>query len=63
MNTEELAELRDRLSGMSQRQLVEYYEAGLKMCRLDRGQAPRANFVQGVVTAWRELRRREKVRK
>jgi hypothetical protein len=32
----------------------------LQMCRLNRGQPPKAAYVQQLVQAWRELHRRRK---
>jgi hypothetical protein len=56
----ELQSLRERLAKMTQTELVKFYDAGLRMCRLTGGVRPRAPFIQQLVQAWRELGRRQK---
>jgi hypothetical protein len=63
LTAEELAELRTRLSKMTQADLVKFYDAGLQTCRLNHGLPPRAPFIQQLVQAWRELVRRRKAKK
>jgi len=58
---EGMAELRERLAAMSSRELAEFYSACHYMCRPDE-HAPRAAFVQQLVAAWKEIRRRERAR-
>jgi len=60
LTAEELAALRDRLSKMTQANLVQFYEAGLQTCRLNHGEPPRAPFIQQLVASWKELRRRRR---
>jgi hypothetical protein len=60
LTAEEVRELRDRLSKMTQPELVKFYNAALEMCRIDRGEPPRAAFVQQLVAAWKEMQRRRK---
>jgi hypothetical protein len=58
----ELQSLRERLSKMSQAELVKFYDAGLQTCRLAHGIPPRAAFIQQLVQAWRELVRRQRAK-
>jgi hypothetical protein len=58
LTVEQIAELRSRLRRMSLAELQKFYEAALEMCRISRGAAPRPTYVQQLVQAWRELRRR-----
>lgn len=51
MTADELESLRDRLSKMTQADLVKFYKAGLQMCRLNRGVPARAPFIQQFVQA------------
>ncbi len=60
LTAEELKALKVRLSKMTQTDLVKFYESTLFVCRLDRGRPPRAGFVQQLVSAWKELQRRQK---
>jgi hypothetical protein len=62
MTAVELEALRTRLATMTEADLVNFYEAGLHMCRLTNGVFPRAAFIQQLVQAWRELRRRQKAK-
>jgi hypothetical protein len=60
MSVGELAQLRVRLAKMRDGELLDFYEAAHRMCRLDRTILPRAASVQQLVTAWRILNRRLK---
>ena len=62
LTLEELAALRARLAKMTQPELVKFYEAGLHMCQLARGEPPRAVFIQQLVAAWKEMQRRRKAK-
>jgi hypothetical protein len=62
LTAEELKALRVKLSKMSERELVKFYEDALFVCRLDGGAPPRAGFVQQLVGAWKELQRRQKAK-
>ena len=63
LTTEELADLKVRLSKMTQAELVKFYDAGLSVCRLAHGEPPRAAFIQQLVAAWKELQKRQKAGK
>ena len=60
LTAEELAALKVRLTKMLQRDLVKFYEAGLQTCQLAHGDPPRAQFIQQLVAAWKEMQRRRK---
>ena len=62
LTAEELKDLKVRLSKMSERKLVKFYEEALFVCQLDHGAPPRAGFVQQLVGAWKELQRRQKAK-
>ena len=62
LTAEELKDLKARLSKMTERDLVKFYDAGLHMCQLNRGTPPRAAFIQQLVAAWKELQRRQKAK-
>ncbi len=58
LNSRQLAELRDRLAKMSVTALYDFYEAAYMRCKLNRqGGLPRAEFVQELVAAWKEMRK------
>jgi len=61
LTAEELQDLKVRLSKMTQADLVKFYEASIHMCQLNRGEPPSAGFVQQLVQAWKEMRRRRKM--
>ena len=44
MTAQELADVKLRLSKMTDAHLVKFYESSIQMCRLDRGLPPRAAF-------------------
>jgi len=55
---EQLAELRRRYAQMSVTALFDAYNAAWLRCKVEQnGKAPRAEHVQQLVTAWRELRK------
>jgi hypothetical protein len=56
--TQDLEELRVRLSKMPQAELVKFYDAAIRMCQLNRGVPPSAGFIQQLVQAWKEMQRR-----
>jgi hypothetical protein len=60
LTAEELRALRDRLSKMTERELVKFYEDALFVCRLDHGVPPRAGFIQQLVAVWKVMQRRRK---
>ena len=60
LTTEQLAALRDRLSKMPQAELVKFYNASMELCRLNRGEPPRAAFIQQLVAAWKAMQRGRK---
>lgn len=63
LSKEDLQELKARLGKMRDRELTGWYDAALKMCRVnEEGMGLRASYVQQLVQAWRELRRRGMVR-
>ena len=62
LTADELKDLKARLAKMPQRELVKFYDAGLFVCRLDRGEPPRAAFIQQLVAAWKEMQRRRKAK-
>jgi hypothetical protein len=59
LSGEELSALKIKVSKMSRRTLVEFYDDALNKCRLDRGVPPRARFIQQLVAAWKEIQRRK----
>ena len=61
LTAEEMRALRDRLTKMTQGELVTAYHAALHMCRLDHGAPPRAAFIQQLVASWKDMQRRRKV--
>jgi hypothetical protein len=61
LTAQEMRALRDRLTKMTQGELVRAYHAALHMCRLDHGAPPRAAFIQQLVGSWKEMQRRRKV--
>jgi hypothetical protein len=63
MSQEQIEQLRARLQRMGNRELQYFYESAPYMSRIDRGEVPRAAFVQQLVQAWREMDRRRRLAK
>jgi hypothetical protein len=64
LSADDLAELRGRLTKMSDEKLRAWFNDCLHMCQLDsRGHPPKASYPQQLVQAWRELDRRRKLAK
>ncbi len=55
LTTEELKDLRIRLSKMTQYELMKFYDDALSLCRLENGAPPRAAFIQQLVAAWKVM--------
>lgn len=54
---EQLAELRRQFATMSITALFDAYNAAWLRCKMENGKVPRAEHVQQMVTAWKELRK------
>ena len=57
LRPEQLADLRRRYAQMSVTALLDAYNAAWLRCKAENGTAPRAEHVQQLVTAWKELRK------
>jgi hypothetical protein len=58
LSVEQLTGLRERLSRMSMTSLEDFYHAAWLRCQRDRkGALPKAESIQELVQAWRELRK------
>ena len=63
MSLDQIEQLRARLQRMGDHELQRFYESAHFMSRIDRGETPRAAFVQQLVQAWREMDRRRRLAK
>jgi hypothetical protein len=57
MNSEELSEMKRRLSMLSQQHVEDFYrKVTYGQCSIDCGSVPKARAIQELVTAWKLLR-------
>jgi hypothetical protein len=63
MSQDQIELLRARLLRMGEAELLRFYESAHYMSRIDRGETPRAAFVQQLVQAWREMDWRRRLAK
>ena len=58
LSAEQLADMRNRFARLSTSSLQHAYAEALERCRLGRdGRPPKAEFIQELVQAWKQLRR------
>jgi hypothetical protein len=58
LSKEDLIQIRQRLARMAMGELRQWYQSAYDLCRLEEGRTPKAAFIQQLVQAWKELRRR-----